>query len=399
MLSWVSRFNICCFLDNQQFPSSYHSYECLAGAGATNIFVPEHNFLPALTNFLTQHDDWIFGHFNYELFAKEEPAESDSFPTYLLFVPEVVLQLFADRLVIGVLTGNAAAIYAAICVQPLSDQGSIVQFQANIARKQYLDTVAQLQQHIKKGDCYEINFCQSFVATGVIEPTNVFQQLTRFSPNPFSAFYRVFDHFLLSSSPERYMKKQGNRLISQPIKGTSARDITDEAKDKDLRQTLQLSTKDRSENVMIVDLVRNDLSKICLPGTVRVEELFGIYTFTHLHHLISTISGVLQPGAGLPEVLEATFPMGSMTGAPKKKVMELIARYENGKRGIYSGTVGYISPEKDFDFSVVIRSLVYDQKAQQLSFHVGSAITTYSDPEKEYEECLLKGAAMMKVFL
>ena len=149
---------------------------------------------------------------------------------------------------------------------------------------------------------------------------------------------------------------------------------------------------------MVVDLVRNDLSKICREGTVQVEELFGIYSFPQVHQMISTITGELQPGLSFADIIKQTFPMGSMTGAPKKKVMELIEQYENTRRGIFSGAVGYIKPGGDFDFNVVIRSILYNQATQYLSYLVGSAITFYSKAAEEYEECLLKAEALKKVF-
>ena len=157
------------------------------------------------------------------------------------------------------------------------------------------------------------------------------------------------------------------------------------------------SAKDRSENVMVVDLVRNDLSKVCKEGTVRVDELYGIYSFPQVHQMISTVSGELKEEVCFTDILKATFPMGSMTGAPKNKVMHLIEKYEQTKRGIFSGAVGYISPNGDFDFNVVIRSIMYNADTSYLSFQTGSAITFYSDPEKEWEECLLKAEAIKVV--
>ncbi len=149
---------------------------------------------------------------------------------------------------------------------------------------------------------------------------------------------------------------------------------------------------------MVVDLVRNDLSKICVEGSVHVDELFGIYSFPQVHQMVSTVSGVLQTGILFTEIINKTFPMGSMTGAPKKKVMELIEKYETVKRGIFSGAVGYISPDSNFDFNVVIRSVLYNQAERYLSYLVGSGITFYSDAAAEYEECLLKAEAIKKVF-
>jgi para-aminobenzoate synthetase component 1 len=169
------------------------------------------------------------------------------------------------------------------------------------------------------------------------------------------------------------------------------------AVDERLRNELRNSGKDRSENVMVVDLVRNDLSKVCTEGSVQTDELFGIYSFPQVHQMISTISGQLKPGVSFTDILKASFPMGSMTGAPKRRVMQLIEQYEKTKRGIYSGAVGYIDPQGDFDFNVVIRSILYNATDRYLSYQVGGGITAYSEAEKEYEECLLKAAAISQV--
>jgi para-aminobenzoate synthetase component 1 len=272
--------------------------------------------------------------------------------------------------------------------------------QPRISKNDYTQIIQQLLHHIHRGDCYEINFCQEFYATDVqANPLGLYSRLTAVSPNPFSSFYKLNDKYLLCASPERYMQRKGNHIISQPIKGTYKRDLNNTEADQQLKTQLQQSEKDRTENVMIVDLVRNDLSRICKEGSVKVDELFGVYTFPQVHQMISTISGDLKENVDFTDMIKATFPMGSMTGAPKRKVMELIERYEKTKRGIYSGAVGYISPEKDFDFNVVIRSILYNASNQYLSYLVGGGITSQSDPEKEYEECLLKAEAMKQVLL
>jgi para-aminobenzoate synthetase component 1 len=225
---------------------------------------------------------------------------------------------------------------------------------------------------------------------------NIFRNLGKLSPNPFSALYKVNNKWLICASPERFLKKEGSKIFSQPIKGTAKRSA-EKKKDEENRINLGSSQKERSENVMVVDLVRNDLSRVCKKGTVKVEELYGIYSFPQVHQMISTISGELKEGILFAEIIRACFPMGSMTGAPKKRVMELIEQYEKTKRGIFSGAVGYISPTGDFDFNVVIRSIMYNAPAHYLSFQAGSAITFYSDPAQEWEECLVKAEAIKKV--
>ena len=266
--------------------------------------------------------------------------------------------------------------------------------QARLPRAEYLSTVARIREHIIEGDLYEMNLCQEFYATPVqIDPLAVYERLSALAQAPASAWFRLADKYLMCASPERFIQKQGDKLISQPIKGTRRRSV-DPLEDAAIQQDLYHSIKDRAENVMIVDLVRNDLARHCQPGSVRVEELFGIYTFNTVHQMISTVSGRLRPEAHPMEALRDAFPMGSMTGAPKVMAMQLIERYERTRRGLYSGSVGYIDPAGDFDFNVVIRSIQYNAGQQYLSVSAGGAIVYDSDPEQEYEECLLKTRVM-----
>jgi para-aminobenzoate synthetase component 1 len=229
----------------------------------------------------------------------------------------------------------------------------------------------------------------------VLNPVETYLRLSEISSAPFGAYYKLNDKYLLCSSPERFMKKAGNKLISQPIKGTIKRGGTDE-EDIELKHSLLNDVKERAENVMIVDLVRNDLAKSCRPGSVKVEELFGIYTYPTVHQMISTVTGELDEQTHFIDALRNAFPMGSMTGAPKIEVMKLIEYYETTKRGLFSGSVGYITPDGDFDFNVVIRSLFYNEANKYLSYSTGGAITYDSIPEKEYEECMLKAKGIMK---
>jgi para-aminobenzoate synthetase component 1 len=239
-----------------------------------------------------------------------------------------------------------------------------------------------------------MNFCQEFYAEDAeLDPYSYYIHLNKLSPAPFSVFYRTDGNYLISSSPERYLRKTGNRIISQPIKGTAPRH-PDPAKDKASKQKLESDPKERAENVMIVDLVRNDLSRTAAKGSVKVEELCGIYSFSQVHQMISTVTSTLDSRFDFVDLLSTTFPMGSMTGAPKIRAMELIEDYEETKRGLYSGAVGYITPDGDFDFNVVIRSVLYNSKTKYLSFITGGAITSGSTAEREYNECLLKAKAI-----
>jgi len=405
MLNWANRFNICSFLDNHQYNSNYPGVECLVAAGAVQVFNPTENILPQFSSFCRQQNDWLFGHINYDCKNAIEPLHSShpdhiGFPDIFFFQPEVVLQLKDNELTISSLTTEPKIIFEEITNQPqtLNPKPQTNTIHPRISKQEYIVIIQKILNHIKRGDCYELNFCQEFYATQVsIDPVSVYEQLTAISPNPFSCFYKLDEKYLLCASPERYLQKKGVKIISQPIKGTFKRNPDSPEADEQLKLQLQQSEKDRSENVMVVDLVRNDLSRICKEGTVKVDELFGVYSFPQVHQMISTITGELKKETDFADILKASFPMGSMTGAPKRRVMELIEQYEKTKRGIYSGAVGYISPAKDFDFNVVIRSILYNANTQYLSYLVGGGITFYSDPEKEYEECLLKAGAIKKV--
>ena len=407
MLNWANRFSIFCLLDNHQ----YHpiatgfeapAFECLLAVGVKDSIITDACYTFSKLKEFNKKNEWLFGHLCYDVKNETEKLSSDNFdgigfPDAHFFVPEIVLQLNDKQLTIFC-DKDASVVFDEINAENLfinkksADPFSI---ENRISREDYIATVQKLQKHILRGDCYEINFCQEFFAVDAeINPLEVYQKLASLSPNPFAALYKLNDKFCICASPERYLKKTGSKIISQPIKGTSVRKPADINADELSRQQLQHSAKERSENVMVVDLVRNDLSKICKEATVHVEELFGIYSFPQVHQMISTIAGEVKEEIDWVDMLKATFPMGSMTGAPKKRVMELIEQYEQTKRGLFSGTIGYIKPNGDFDFNVVIRSVLYNSTDKYLSFQTGSAITFYCDAEKEYEECLLKAAAM-----
>jgi para-aminobenzoate synthetase component 1 len=407
MLNWVNRFNIFCFLDNRQYEFSKPEFECLVAAGCKRNIEPGANrALEIFEQFHTaEKGEWLFGHLGYDLqneTGKMSSAHFDGigFSDLHFFVPEIVLELDANEIIIYCDSG-AEKIFNEIRACPtviLAAGPTVLAIQRRIGKDDYCRIIEQLRHHILRGDCYEINFCQEFFAEGVtIDPLYFFHRLSDISPNPFAAFYKVNDKYCCCASPERYLKKTGHKIISQPIKGTSKRNLADPSADEERKQYLLQSSKEKSENVMVVDLVRNDLSRICKAGSVKVEELFGLYSFPQVHQMISTVSGELRPGLGPADIFKATFPMGSMTGAPKIKVMQLIGQYESTKRGLFSGAIGYFHPNGDFDFNVVIRSLLYNTATKYLSFQTGGAITFNSNAEKEYEECLLKAEAILSI--
>lgn len=411
VLNWAQRFNTFCFLDNHQYQFLPHSQECLLGAGVKRqLKANAGNALEQLQEFIGDNQSWLFGHLGYDLKNEIEKVHSShvdaiGFPDLFFFEPENLVRLTEQEIVIE--GANPTLVFEEINNAVSRDilKTTPPAISSRLSQEEYITAIKKLKEHILRGDCYEINFCQDFFAEDcMIDPLNIYERLSMESPNPFSALYRTNDQWLICASPERFLKKQGNTILSQPIKGTSKRELLNTELDELNKLDLYHSAKDRSENVMVVDLVRNDLAKICKKGTVKVDELYGIYSFPQVHQMISTISGELTDDISFSEIIHATFPMGSMTGAPKKRVMDLIEQYETTKRGIFSGAVGYISPEGNlptgqagFDFNVVIRSIMYNAATSYLSFKAGSGITFYSDPEMEWEECLLKAAAIKKV--
>lgn len=404
MLNWTQQFSTFCFLDNHQYQLQPHTEECILAAGnKRSIIAKGDSGLHELGQFISGRKNWYFGHLAYDLKNEIEGLTSAhpdhiGFPGYFFFEPEYIIRIQKEQLVIE---GAAAeTVYRDILETKAGNtfHQPVPAIRQRFTKEEYLAVISKLKDHILRGDCYEINFCQEFFAEqAVIHPLEVFKALSRISPNPFSALYRMGDKWLICASPERFLKKTGNRVLSQPIKGTSKRIQQDDKLDEAGRTALKQSEKDRSENVMVVDIVRNDLSRVCREGSVKADELFGVYTFPQVHQMISTVSGELKEGVSFTDIIRATFPMGSMTGAPKRRVMELAEQYERTKRGIFSGALGYLSPEGDFDFNVVIRSIMYNDETKYLSFQAGSGITWYSDPEKEWEECLLKASAIESV--
>jgi para-aminobenzoate synthetase component 1 len=399
MLNWLRSFSIFTYLDNNGYGHGPNRYELLAGAGAGATCV--YDELPAY------QQGWLFGHVCYDYKNTVEPTLYSKHPDPIgfkdacWFRPEIVVCVPYNSCQLHIEAEDAELVWRAISAQAAfcnrSPKKEGIKWQQHIHHDAYLDTIQKIRQHIIEGDCYELNYCvEAFVEDIVIDPIAVFQQLNAVNPSPFAALYRNEHAWLLCASPERFLYKDADVITAQPIKGTIKRS-KDANADQQLRATLLASEKDQAENIMIVDLMRNDLAKSCITGSVSATEIFGLYTFPQVHHLISTVQGSLKPGITTDGILLNAFPMGSMTGAPKVKVMELIEKYEHSRRGIYSGTVGYINPDGDFDFNVVIRSLMYNETSRYLSYQTGGAITYDSQPQQEWEEVLLKARAMKMV--
>lgn len=398
---WALNYDYFLILDSQHYNSKY---EFLAGIGAVQVFQPQNNFFDEFQNWIETTNDWVFGHFSYDLKNYIEKLESKhpdfiGFPELLFFQPEIVIKikqnkveyLFFPQIPIEKINKT----HYTILNYHISDEVFFMPFKKRISKDEYFENFQKIRHHIQLGDIYEINYCQEFYnETFNANPASAFQKLMKYNATPFSAFYRNNHRFLLCASPERYLKKEGTTIISQPMKGTIRKD----KKNLDLKTKLEQSAKDIAENVMIVDLVRNDLSRTAIKNSVKVVEMCQVYEFPSVYQMISTITSQVSPHTKIAEIIQTTFPMGSMTGAPKVKAMELIEKYEKTKRGLYSGSVGYISPESDFDFNVVIRSLQINQKTHYASFLTGGAITIQSKAEDEYQECFTKADGLLNAF-
>ena len=405
------RYKHVCLLDSNKHSNPHAHYAQLLAVGASQELVLKTgtNALEQLQSFYNARKSWMFGYISYDLKNEIEALHSENadglaFPLIRFFVPEFVFEITEQQVRVHyddeVTTKEKADELFRLAfssAEATNATAPVTNLTSRISKNQYITAVNSLKQHILRGDIYEVNFCQEFYSKNAfIDPISVFKKLNSISEAPFAAFCKLGDHYIVSSSPERFLKKEENKLISQPIKGTTRRSA-DATEDARLKEELRNNLKEQNENVMIVDLVRNDLSQIAAKGSVQVDELFGVYSFKQVHQLISTVSCELKTGISFTDILKAAFPMGSMTGAPKVSAMKLIEEHESTKRGVYSGALGYIDPQDNFDFSVVIRSILYNSESKFLSFMAGSAITAKAEAEYEYEECLLKAKAMFEV--
>jgi para-aminobenzoate synthetase component 1 len=380
-----------------------HQIEFAAAFGVSDYISVNQNSFDALEEFLCKHQHkYVFTQMGYDLKNQLEKLQSNhpnniGFDDLIAFVPEQLVVIDAEG---NCIFGDDVSEQLLHQQHTLADvPHKPVSVKAKVSKQQYLIDVEHIRQHILEGDVYELNYCTEFYHDDAsINPYQVYDKLKSKSPVPFGAFFKWDKRYLLCASPERFMTKIGNKVYSQPIKGTTPR-CANKADDEAQKQHLLNSEKERAENLMIVDLVRNDLARTAQTGTVMVDELFGIYSFKQVHQMISTVSAKPKQGVSVVEVIKNAFPMGSMTGAPKIMAMQLIEKYEQTQRGLYSGTVGYFAPNGNFDLNVVIRSLQFNTQTNYLSFEVGSAITYDSQGELEYEECLLKASAMVNVLL
>jgi para-aminobenzoate synthetase component 1 len=413
LLRWSQQFDEVIWLDSNDYDQKYSSYDAVLAVEAFTVFQTDYfDAFNQLKEYQTITNDWIFGYLSYDLKNDIERLSSKNhdglgFPDLFFFQPKKIFLLKGNVLethYLNVVDDELEQDLKAIdsfkieTFEPedVSEENKI-KIKLRIHKDEYFNKLNKLLSHIHRGDIYEANFCQEFYAENtVINPLDTYEQLNTISKPPFATFLKMYDKYLLSASPERYIKKDGLKITSQPIKGTAKRSIN-KKEDEALIKNLSEDIKERSENVMIVDLVRNDLSKTATKGSVNVEELCKVYTFDQVHQMISTVTSKVNESTHPVDIIKTTFPMGSMTGAPKISAMQIIEELEETKRGLYSGAVGYFSPDNDFDFNVVIRSILYNETNKYISYSVGGAITAKSEPLKEYEECLVKAKAMRQV--
>lgn len=414
LLQWAQQFEIAVWLDSNNYDQKYSNFKAVLAVDAVSkIETSSENAFSQLKKYQSEVNDYIFGYLGYDLKNDVEALTSSNFdglhfpdlfffqPKKLFFIKENTVEIKYISEFENKIETDFNEITSTVSLSAVEGQQTTtnVKIKLRIHKDDYYKKLNTLLNHIHRGDIYEANFCQEFYSeNSTINPVEVYQNLNEISKAPFATFLKLNDTYLLSASPERYLKKEGDHLISQPIKGTEKRASTKKADEK-LIAVLEQNPKERAENIMIVDLVRNDFSRFAIKGSVKVDELCKVYTFEQVHQLISTVSCTVKNDIHPVDILKNTFPMGSMTGAPKISAMKIIEALEETKRGLYSGAVGYFIPNGDFDFNVIIRSIFYNATKKYVSYSVGGAITAQSIPEKEYEECLLKAKAMRHVLL
>ncbi len=408
LLVWAQSFQTFFWLDNNQYPQKYASYDKVLAVGVlSELELDYRDAFDQLDKYQREKKDYLFGYLSYDLKNDTEDLVSENYdglafpdlyffqPKKLFFIREGFVELQYDTAFKNEMETDMQQVFSI----ELKDDQEItdLNIKQRISEREYYRKIDTIQTHIKRGDSYEINFCMEYFAEDSrINPLCVYNRLNAISKAPFAGFFKNNEHYLIAASPERFVRKEGSKLISQPIKGTLKRS-DNPTEDKELITQLKNDPKERAENIMIVDLVRNDLSKTARKASVKVEELCEVYTFKQVHQLVSTVTSTVKKEVSPVQILKSLFPMGSMTGAPKISTMKIIEELEETKRGLYSGSVGYFTPTGDFDFNVVIRSILYNAQNKYISFSVGGAITINSNPVSEYQECQLKAAAMKKV--
>lgn len=394
---YSKKFEHSCILDSCQLNTGVHggNYEFLAAFGAKKVWTSYDEF----SSQLDHNSDWLFGIFSYDLKNKFENLTSNNeaiieTPELLFFIPEILIGIDKSNQV-ELILGSISDDFGNPAIK--TESRKVSQSNSSISKDIYLNKIADIHELIKAGEVYELNYCVPHSINYLsFDPIQFQLDLIKKSPVPMASYLKASHLHLCGASMERFIMKRGHKIISQPIKGTIKKGTSVE-EDTLLISQLENSEKDRAENVMIVDLVRNDLNRVCKVGTVNVSELFGIYSYLQVHQMISTVEGELQNDRTLTNIIQSTYPMGSMTGAPKIASMKQIEKLENFKRGWYSGALGYVTPNNDFDFNVVIRSVLCDTNEKVLNYNAGGAITIDSNAESEWNEVQLKTKAITEV--
>jgi para-aminobenzoate synthetase component 1 len=402
LLGWLNNRSIFSLFQGNGFRPLYGSFDTFAAADVIDSITQfEEDPFDAMKSFHDKHKDWMIGRLSYDLknyVEKLYSRNTDRLESVEMafFIPQTLVFLAKNKVRIETVN-DPEIILKEIQESSYSISSSVaIEMQQDTTREKYIEHVKLIKDHIKNGDFYELNYCIEFYSNvNKIDPASLYYNLNRISPMPFSVFQGFNGDYILSASPERFLKMSGNQIIAQPIKGTIRKD-PDPNLDKILVEQLQNSEKEIAENMMIMDLMRNDLAKSAIPGTVKVPELFKIYSFNHLHQMITTITAEKKAEIHFTDVIRNAFPMGSMTGAPKIEAMEMIEKFENSRRGNFSGAAGYVKPNGDFDFNVLIRSFFYNAPRNMLKWNAGSAITYDAVPEDEYNECMLKASTLMQ---
>ncbi len=425
-LEWKRREGPVVFLDSQLDGHAASGRGYIAAHPVTIIRARvsddrEENSWDALKAFRSAHPDWMFGWFGYDMKNDTETLTSGhpdpvGLPDLFFFVPAVVLAVDRKQCRLEVLKGDpselateqpefedASTRMESTCanelLQGILDETTEKQplaigpLVSGDGWESYREKVLRIKQWITEGETYEVNLTHQLQTGCRGDSLDLFEAMRESGPVPFGAWFHYDDVAICCASPERFLQYRDGKVRSQPIKGTSPRGNSEEEDERIVTEILG-KEKNRAENVMIVDLVRHDLGRIAETGSVRTESLLEVQTFSTVHQLVSTITAKPASGITPVDMIKACFPMGSMTGAPKVRTMEIIEELESYRRGIYSGAIGYFTPDGNFDFNVVIRTAI--MKQNRLYYSVGGAITADSDPGEEWEETWLKAKALTR---
>lgn len=394
LLHWADQFSTFCYLDSNQCADRYGRFDFLIGVDAL-----EHYTMEDLEDIY--REIFLMGYFGY-ISDSSIPYSLNEFIPFeksYFFRPRYIIYGYEGRVYFNRNYSEMMEIVSQIetITVTFPKNTAPLQFQHITTQEEYLNNVKTIQHKIRKGYFYQLNYCIELQAENVLlHPIASYIQTNKETKAPMSALLKMGEKYVLSYSPERYMTKRQDTMIAQPMKGTARRNLSDTILDEEIKLTLENDPKERAENTMIVDLIRHDMTPYTAVGSIQVDELCQVYSYPAVHQMISTISARLIDDMDTIPALLCTLPAGSMTGAPKKEVISHISEVENFCRNIYSGNIGYIDTEGDYDFNVVIRTLEYDAHTHRASIHVGSAITLQSIPEQEYEECLLKADSILQ---